>query len=106
MFCRIGNNAFIGGLAGIEGDVIPFGTAIGNRAKLAGLNLIGMKRAGIARESIHKVRAAYKELFDGAKPVQDVASALLETSDDPVLTNLLEFITASADRALCVPANA
>ena len=104
-FSRVGNNAFIGGLAGVEGDLIPFGMALGNRASLAGLNLIGMKRAGIPRESIHLVRAAFKDLFSGEKPVQDTAKELRETAEDPQLINLLDFITASADRALCTPAS-
>lgn len=104
-FSRVGHHAFIGGMAGVEGDVIPFGTAMGNRAHLAGLNLIGMKRAGIARESIHIVRGAYKELFSGDRPIQEVARDMLETASDPQLIDLLQFITASADRALCTPAN-
>ena len=100
-FSRVGHNAFIGGLAGVEGDLIPFGMAMGNRANLAGLNLIGMKRAGISRESIHLVRAAFKELFSGDKTVQDTAKALRESATDPQLIDLLDFIMASADRALC-----
>ena len=103
-FCRIGNNAFVGGLAGVEGDLIPFGMAIGNRAKLAGLNLIGMKRAGISRDSIHAVRAGYKALFEGKEPIQDAAKRLREEASDPMLINMLEFVLASADRALCTPA--
>jgi UDP-N-acetylglucosamine acyltransferase len=78
---------------------------MGNRAHLAGLNLIGMKRAGIARESIHIVRAAYKDLFSGERPIQEVARELQETASDPQLIDLLEFITSAADRALCTPAN-
>ncbi|MEP1208364.1 MAG: acyl-ACP--UDP-N-acetylglucosamine O-acyltransferase [Rhizobiaceae bacterium] len=105
-FSRVGHNAFIGGLAGVEGDLIPFGMAMGNRADLAGLNLIGMKRAGISRDSIHLVRAAFKELFSGEKPVQDTAKALRQSAEDPQVINLLDFITASADRALCTPASA
>ena len=105
-FSRVGHNAFIGGLAGVEGDLIPFGMAMGNRANLAGLNLIGMKRAGIPRESIHLVRSAFKELFSGEKPIQDTAKALRESATDTQLINLLDFIMASADRALCTPANA
>lgn len=104
-FSRVGHHAFIGGMAGVEGDVIPFGTAMGNRAHLAGLNLIGMKRAGIARDSIHLVRGAYKELFAGDRPIQEVASDLLETASDEQLIDLLEFITSAKDRALCTPAN-
>ena len=79
--------------------------AIGNRASLAGLNLIGMKRSGIPRESIHAVRGAYKKLFSGDRPVQDAASDLKKDADDELLLDLLDFITASADRALCTPAS-
>ncbi len=102
-FCRIGHHAFIGGLAGVEGDLVPFGMAIGNRAHLAGLNLIGMKRSGISRESIHAVRAAYKALFDTEKPVQDNAAQLMKSSSDKLVLAMLEFVMASKDRSLCTP---
>ncbi|MDD9909705.1 MAG: acyl-ACP--UDP-N-acetylglucosamine O-acyltransferase [Ahrensia sp.] len=102
-FSRVGNNAFIGGLAGVEGDVIPFGMAIGNRAHLAGLNLIGMKRAGVERASIHAARSAYKALFEGSRPVQDAAADLRAAESDPMVVNILDFVLASADRALCTP---
>lgn len=102
-FCRIGNNAFIGGLAGIEGDVIPFGMAIGNRANLAGLNLIGMKRAKFPRDSIHLIRGAYKCLFDGSAPVQEIAKEMRTEVTDDKLIAMLDFILAAADRALCTP---
>ncbi len=102
-FCRIGHHSFVGGLSGLEGDLIPFGTAIGNRASLAGLNLIGMKRSGVSRDSIHAVRAAYKKLFIGDRPVQDIAIEMRDTAKDELLIDLLDFITASADRALCTP---
>lgn len=102
-FCRIGHHAFIGGLAGVEGDVVPFGMAIGNRASLASLNIIGMKRSGVPRESIHAVRACYKQLFSGEKPVQETASDLIKEAADPAVVDMLEFVLASADRALCTP---
>jgi UDP-N-acetylglucosamine acyltransferase len=52
-FTRIGDNAFVGGMAGLENDLIPFGMVTGNRANLGGLNLIGLKRANFPREQIH-----------------------------------------------------
>ncbi len=104
-FCRIGHHAFIGGLAGVEGDVIPFGMAIGNRANLAGLNLIGMKRSGVARDSIHAVRNTYKALFSGETVVLEAAKELGAAATDPHVIDMVEFITASADRALCTPSS-
>lgn len=102
-FCRIGNNAFIGGLAGVEGDLIPFGMAIGNRASLSGLNLIGMKRAGFERKSIHAVRAAYKELFSETGVVQEKATSMRGRENDPLVNDILDFVLAAADRSLCTP---
>ncbi|MEM9332973.1 MAG: acyl-ACP--UDP-N-acetylglucosamine O-acyltransferase [Pseudomonadota bacterium] len=103
-FCRIGDNAFIGGLAGIENDVIPFGLALGNRAYLGGLNLIGMKRAGVERDSIHKARKAFKEIFDGKGNVAENLSKISsDLAKDAIVRKILDFIEASGDRALCTP---
>ena len=105
-FCRIGRNAFVGGLAGVEADVIPFGMALGNRAYLGGLNLIGMKRAGLARDSIHNTRNAFKKLFSGEQSVSKTAEKLAgEFSEDPVVSEILRFVLASGDRSLCTPKN-
>lgn len=105
-FSRIGHHAFVGGLSGVEGDLIPFGMAIGNRSNLVGLNLVGMKRAGFSRQSIHALRGAYKELFTGALPLRESAQSMLQTATDPLVVDLLEFIVESADRPLCTPASA
>ena len=102
-FCRIGHHAFVGGLAGVEGDVIPFGMALGNRAYLGGLNVVGMKRSGMARGSIHAVRAAYRDLFGGDAPVAQKAAALRESASDPAVRDILAFIEAGSGRALCTP---
>src|SRR3990167_5458133 len=61
-FVRIGAYAMISGTAGVNEDVMPFGTVMAMRAKLGGLNLIGMKRHGFVREDIHGLRNAYKLL--------------------------------------------
>jgi len=103
-FCRIGNNAFVGGLAGVENDIIPYGIALGNRAYLGGLNLVGMKRAGIDRESINKARKAFKDIFNSDVPITDaVKIAEQEMGDDQVVSAILEFIKASDNRSLCTP---
>ena len=43
-FCRIGSHAMVGGLSAVESDVIPYGSVVGNRAYLSGLNIVGLKR--------------------------------------------------------------
>lgn len=106
-FTRIGRNAFVGGMAGVEADVIPFGIALGNRAYLGGLNLVGMKRAGMERSDIHIARRLFKELFSGDKPVREIAQNIRE-SDTDIATSvaaaaILDFILESTDRSLCTP---
>ena len=103
-FCRIGNNAFVGGMAGVENDVIPYGIALGNRAYLGGLNLIGMKRAGIKRESIHNTRAAFKFIFSGKQTVAEAVDNLPdELKSDPVVAEIVAFVKKGEDRSLCTP---
>ena len=104
-FVRIGDNAFVGGMAGVEADIIPYGMALGNRASLAGLNLVGMRRHNIPREQIHAVRSAYKQLFglEGTfmERVDQVDEAFRE---DESVQKIVQFIKAASDRSFCVPA--
>ena len=51
-FCRIGNLAMIGGMSAVENDVIPYALAIGNRAKITGVNIVGLKRANFTNDQI------------------------------------------------------
>ncbi len=103
-FVRIGAYAFVGGLAGVEHDVIPFGMALGNRASLAGLNFVGLKRRGFAHEAIHELRRAYQMLFFGKgtlkERVEDVAEAFPEQE---AVQQMVVFLRAGGDRAICVP---
>lgn len=103
-FARIGNHAFIGGMSAVENDVIPYGMALGNRAYLAGLNIIGLRRRGFAREQIHVLRRAYRLLFadEGAlkERVEDVAA---EYASDTTVIEVIDFIRGGGDRSLCTP---
>jgi len=65
-FVRVGAHAMVGGMTGVERDVIPAGTVMGNRAHLAGLNLTGLKRRAIPKEDIHTLRATYREVFESS----------------------------------------
>jgi UDP-N-acetylglucosamine acyltransferase len=104
-FVRIGHHAFVGGLAGVENDVIPYGMALGNRAGLAGLNIVGMKRLGFTRECIQNLRHAYRLLFSNegtlVERLADVEAS--EIARDPYVREIIEFIKAQSERSLCVP---
>ena len=106
-FVRVGDHAFVGGLAGVENDVIPYGMALGNRAGLAGLNLIGLRRRGFSRESIHDLRRAYRLLFAAEGTLKERLSDVAdEFSAHPQVHEILDFIHAGGERALCVPRDA
>ena len=101
---RIGRNAMLGGMAGLEGDLIPFGSALGNRAYLGGLNLVGLKRRGFSRETIHDVRNAYRLLFAEEGTFQERLEDVAETfAKCPEAMEIVEFIRAGGNRSLCMP---
>ncbi|KAF2990950.1 acyl-ACP--UDP-N-acetylglucosamine O-acyltransferase [Methylocystis sp. MJC1] len=104
---RIGAHAFVGGLAGVEGDVIPFGLASGNRAHLFGVNVVGLRRRGFSAERIAQLRQVYRRLFAGddtlgtlSERVDEVATAYA-VSDD--VGEIVAFLRASSQRPLCAP---
>lgn len=106
-FARVGNHAFLGGMSGLEQDLIPYGMALGNRAHLSGLNIVGLQRRGFSRADIHDLRRAYRLMFaeEGtmAERVTDVAS---EFAGHPIVIEIVEFIRAGGKRSLCTPKSA
>lgn len=103
-YCRIGRQAFIGGLAAVVTDVIPFGMAHGNHARLTGLNLVGLKRRGFSRETIHDLRAAYRLLFAAEGTLQERLADVADLyANNPEVQEIVAFIRAGGDRALCLP---
>jgi UDP-N-acetylglucosamine acyltransferase len=105
-FVRVGDHAFVGGLSGLENDLIPYGMALGNRAHLAGLNIIGLKRRGFSRDEMHDLRRAYRLLFadEGTlkERLEDVAA---EFAQHRIVHEVLDFIRDGGERALCTPRN-
>jgi UDP-N-acetylglucosamine acyltransferase len=105
-FVRIGSHAFIGAQSMIDADVIPYGMAVGNRAKLAGLNLVGLKRRRFDRDAIHQLRAAYRMIFASEGNLRErVEDAAELFKGEPLVQDVVEFISASSDRAVCMPRN-
>lgn len=101
-FVRIGSRAMIGGLAAVTEDVIPFGLAAGNHARLSGLNLVGLKRAGLGRDRIHALRRAVRALFEDASGPFGERLAALEAQPEPTpeVEEVLAFIRAGGGRPL------
>ncbi len=103
-FVRVGKHAMIGGMSGIENDVIPYGAVYGNRAYLNGLNLIGLRRRGFKRDVVHALRNAYRLMFaqEGTltERVDDVAE--LFSDNEPVM-EIVNFIRHDSSRKICQP---
>jgi UDP-N-acetylglucosamine acyltransferase len=102
---RIGAGAMVGGMTGVEKDVIPYGSVVGDRARLAGLNLVGLKRRGVPHDEIHVVRACYRAIFTGEGSLAErAAKALAEFADTPRAREIAAFIAeADSQRAFCTP---
>ena len=103
-FVRIGHHAMVGGMSGVEADVIPFGMVMGNRAHLAGLNLVGLKRRGFDREDIHQLRAAYRLLFAQEGTLQErVVDVEKMFGQNVLIGEVLSFLRRDSSRGLCLP---
>ncbi|HBK90802.1 MAG TPA: acyl-[acyl-carrier-protein]--UDP-N-acetylglucosamine O-acyltransferase [Parvularcula sp.] len=102
--CRIGAYAFIGGCAAVTTDVIPYGSATGNHAVLASLNIVGMKRRGMPRAAIHDLRGVYRTLFSDEGSFQeriDAAAARYAHSKEAM--RVIQFIREDTRRPLMAP---
>jgi UDP-N-acetylglucosamine acyltransferase len=104
-FVRIGAHAMIGGMSGVEHDVIPYGSVIGERGWLAGLNLVGMKRRNLPRESIHALRAVFRELFETSEGTLAERTAKIseEYASIQEVGEIINFLRAESSRSICVP---
>jgi UDP-N-acetylglucosamine acyltransferase len=100
-FVRIGRAAMIGGVSGVEGDVIPFGSVIGNRARLSGLNVVGLKRRGFEKAAILGLRTAFRTLFkDEGVFAQRLEETRAKFGHDLLVAEVLAFIDGESHRGL------
>ena len=92
-FCRIGAYAFIGAMSGVDKDVPPFVKVFGIPAKIQGLNLVGLRRAGFTKEDIRKLSQALGIFLDGPATLKEVIVELKDVfGDDPLIAELITFL--------------
>ncbi len=101
-FVRIGSRACVGGGAAVAGDVIPFGLAMGNHARLRGLNVVGLKRAGFARGTRLALREAYQALFLDPGPTfrERIDPVAERFADIPEVGEMIAFLRTESHRPL------
>lgn len=100
---RIGKGAIIGAVTMVTNDVIPYGLVQGPRGELDGLNLVGLKRRGVARSDITALRAAFQTLAQGEGTFQDRARRMAEESESPYVREISAFILGASDRSFLTP---
>lgn len=94
-YVRIGRFCMIGGGSMVGKDVPSFCTCQGDRARLRGLNLIGMRRAGLSRDAVREIREAYKTLFLSGFGLEDAVAKLKQASPCAEIAEMIEFIERS-----------
>lgn len=102
---RVGRKAMIGGMTGVESDVIPYGLVVGERGHLAGLNLIGLERAGVEKSDINRLRHAFKDLFEDAQlPLsQRIDKVANDYQDISLAQEIVSFARDKGKLGLCLP---
>jgi len=94
-FVRIGTFAMVAGLSAVTQDVPPYCLVEGNRAKVVSLNLVGLRRHLKEKESIDKLKVAFKKLFRENRNIKEVAKEILKSETDKHVKRLCEFILSS-----------
>ncbi len=93
-FCRVGTHAFMGGATVATKDVLPFSMTVGDRARLYGLNLVGLRRRGLSANAIAALRQAYRVLMR-LNTSEAIRTLEAEGPHTPEITTLLEFIRSA-----------
>ena len=104
-FCRIGEGAMIGGMSGVTADVIPFSTVMVNRAKLSGINILGLKIRNVKKKEISEFRKTFKYIFFDKKfTFRDrISEVMKKKQENHIVSKLLKFLHNHSDRSYCMP---
>ena len=101
-FVRVGKLVMIGAGAMVPTDIPPFTLAWGDRSRLSGLNLIGLKRRGYTPEAIADLKKAYREVFASALPPKEQVALLAKEDRTPAVKEFIQFLQNSP-RGICRP---
>lgn len=100
---RIGRGAIIGAVTMVTNDVIPYGLVQAPRGELHGLNLVGLKRRGVARSDITALRAAFQMLAQGEGAFQDRVRRLGDETESDYVKDIVTFVLGDTDRSFLTP---
>ena len=95
-FVRIGEYAFVGGKSAVVKDIPPYVIAAGDRAKLHGLNSVGLKRVGFSQKQLTSLKKAYRIIFRiGLTMNEAIERVMAEVEHTPEVVNFIDFIKSS-----------
>ena len=95
-FCRVGIHAFLGGYTVATKDVLPYSKTVGNRARIYGVNSLGLARRGLSPETIAAIRAAYRVLLQSRLNTSEAVARLeSQTPRVPEVEELVRFIRSA-----------
>ncbi len=100
---RVGRGAIIGAVTMVTNDVIPYGLVQAPRGELHGLNLVGLKRRGVARSDITALRAAFQMLAQGEGTFQDRVKRLGDETESDYVRDIVTFVLGDTDRSFLTP---
>jgi UDP-N-acetylglucosamine acyltransferase len=100
---RVGRGAIIGAVTMVTNDVIPYGLVQASRGHLDGLNLVGLKRRGVARSDITALRAAFQMLAQGEGTFHDRATRLGAETESDYVREIVDFVLADTGRHFLTP---
>ena len=104
-FVRVGKFAIIGGVSAVVENVLPFASVSGDRAKIIGINIIGMKRNNYSKSSIIKVKKVFKEIFSKNNNINfnERIKAVENNHIDSESLEIIKFLKDDNKRGFCIP---
>ena len=100
-FCRVGRLAMIAAGAMVTQDVVPYGMVQGDRARINGLNVVGLRRLGVKNSDLQAIKAMYHLVFDSSLTLDDaIVRIKKEVEDTEYRRAWLDFLKDS-ERGLC-----
>ena len=100
-FVRIGKYAMIGGMSGVEKDIIPYGLYTGIRENLKSLNLIGLKRKGLTSNTINEIKNFINIIFDKNDTIENnIKNNFVESSEIIEIKEVIEFLNSNSKRGI------